>query len=180
VIQGVLGATGVNNNITTNPAWPVTVLNGSQFTITLPGAPGVYTGGGTVDGGDLGMVDAAIQAQCVPNGQLALAQPATNASVNLVGTVYISGQAGLTSAQAVANITSAVQTWLATVPIGGVNAEVAGIVPFSETLFQVMGANPGTRSAVLSPIGALSDGSLNLTASQVPVLGSVSLTVVFS
>ena len=43
-----------------------------------------------------------------------------------------------------------------------------------------MGANSGTRSAVLNPIGALGDGSLALTAPQVAVLGSVSISVVFS
>ena len=180
VINGVRGATGVNSNITSNPAWQVTVITGNTFSIVLGTAPGAYTGGGTVDGGDLGMADAAIQASTVPNGQLALCQAAQNASVNLVGTVYISGQAGLTAAQATANITSAVQSWLAGLPIGGVNAEYSGIVPFSEVLYQVMGANSGTRSAVLNPIGALGDGSLALTAPQVAVLGSVSISVVFS
>jgi hypothetical protein len=179
IVTGVSGATGVNNNVNSNPAWQVTVINGSQFSIVLGTAPGAYTSGGAVDGGDLGMVDAAIQAQTVPNGQLATSIAATNASVNLGGTVYIAGTAGLTSAQALTNIASAVQAWLATVPIGGVNAEFSGIVSFSELLYQVMGANAGTRSAVLTPIGALADGSLQLAAPQVPVLGSNALTVAF-
>lgn len=180
IVRGVAGAVGVNNNVTSNPAWPVTVVDAFNFTVPLGSLPGVYAGGGTVDGGDLGMVDAALQAQVVPLGQIALVLPATNAPVNLVGTVYIGAQAGLTSAQAIANITSAVQNWLATLPIGGVNAEYTGIVSQSETVFQVMGANAGTRSAVLSSIGASPDGSLALTASQVPILGSVALTIVFS
>ena len=173
IISGVAGATGVNNQIAGTVAWQIVSGSGSTFTFALAANPGAYTSGGSVEGGDLGMVDAAIQAQVVPTGQTALVSPATNVTVNVTATVYIPTKAGITGATAIANITAALTAYLGAIPVGGLNAETQGIVPGSELLVVIANANAGTVSVQPTP------ADVPLTPSQVPVLGSVAISVVF-
>lgn len=183
IISGVKGATGVNNQIAGVVAWQLASGSGSTFTFNLATNPGTYTSGGIVEGGDLGMVDAAIQAQVVPTGQAALAIAASDVSINVTATVYLPTKAGITSVNAIAAITAAlgggsvngvaVPGYLPQVPVGGVNAETSGIVPGSELLVTIANANPGTVSVTPTP------ADISLTANQVPVLGTLSISVVF-
>src|ERR1019366_4919320 len=151
--------------------WLTGTTSGSSITLlnydgTNAAAPGAYSSGGTVDGGDLGMADAAIQSQVVPDNGIALVSAATTASVALVCTAYIKANANLTATAAAAAISVAVSTYLGTTAIGGIKAEASGIVPRSEVLIQIANANPGTVS--VSPM-TLNGGTadVTLTASQV-------------
>ena len=172
------GATGVNNQIAGTVAWQLVSGSGSTFTFALAATPGAYSSGGIVEGGDLGMIDAAIQAQIVPTGQAALVQAASNLSVNVAGTAYIPTKAGITSTNAIASIVAALTAYFDSVPIGGVPAEAGGIVASSEILVPCANANPGTVSFQLTTPSLSVDTTL--TASQVPVLGSTSgIGVVF-
>lgn len=173
IISGVQGASGVNNQIAGTPAWQLLSASGSTFTFALATNPGTFTSGGSVEGGDLGSVDAAIQAQVVPDGQTAIVAAATNANITVTATVYIPTKAGVSPAVAKSNISTALATYLATVPIGGVTAESTGIVPGSELLVTIANANPGTVSVQPTPSDVV------LSNSQVPVLSSANITVVF-
>lgn len=185
IITGVVGATGVNNSINGQISWLIEVVTTNTFKlyeydgVTPAPAPGVYVSGGTVDGGDLGMADAAIQANVVPDNDIAIVLAASTASIALVCTAYIKSSASITLASAQAAISLAVSTYLGTIPIGGITAEATGIVPWSEVLIQIANANPGTVS--VSPM-TLNAGVIDiaLTSSQVPVLGgSNTINVVF-
>lgn len=183
ILEGVKGATGVNNSLNGQIAWVAQAASGSTLSlyeydgVTPAPAGGAYTSGGVVDGGDLGMADAAIQSQVVPTGQAALVQAASEVVIALTCTVYIKSSAGLTAAIVIANIENALAAYLASVPIGGINAETSGIVPWSELLIQIANANTGTVS--VSPL-SVPAGDTALTAGQVPVLtGSPAITVNF-
>jgi hypothetical protein len=177
IISAVLGATGVNNQIAGTVAWQLVTASGSTFTFALANTPGAYVSGGSVEGGDLGMVDAAIQAQVVPTGMTALVQAASNLAINVAATVYIPTRAGITSTNAIAAISAALTAYFDAVPIGGVTAEAGGIVPSSEVLVTIANANPGTVSVVLTSPSLSVDTTL--TQSQVPTLGTLAISVVF-
>jgi len=175
IISGVLGATGANNQIAIAPAWPVTITGLSSFTFAQATTPGAYSSGGSVEMSDLGMVDAAIQAQTVPDGMVALVVSASAAAVNVTATVYIPTIAGISTATATNAISAALSQYFASVPIGGVTAENPNIVPLSEIITTITNANAGTVSVtVASPAS-----DVTLTASQVPTLGTLTLTVVY-
>lgn len=179
MISGALGATIINNAIAGTVAWQVTAVGSpTQFSFQIPvvSLGPAYTGGATVEGGDLGMVDAAVQAQVVPNGYTCLSSAALSLAINVTATVYISGKVaagGATvAAQACAN---ALANYFATLPIGGINAESANIVPWSEILTAIANANPGTVSVILATPAA----DVQLSFNQVPVLNVTNFTVLF-
>jgi hypothetical protein len=178
IISGVQGATGVNNAIAGTVAWQLASGSGSSFTFAQAATPGTYTSGGSVEGGDLGMVDAAIQAQVVPIGQTALVAAASNLAIPVTATVYIRTSAGITSANATTAIGTALTTYFDSVPIGGLTADGSqGVVPSSEILVTIANANSGTVSVQLSaPVIGV---DTTLTSSQVPTLGTLTITVVF-
>ena len=132
--------------------------------------------GGVLDGGDLGMADTAIQSQVVPDGQAAIVTAASEVVIAITASVYIRSSASLTAANAIANIVNDLDAYLASVQIGGINAESSGIVPWSELLIQIANANANTVSVQLS----VPSGDTTLLVNQVPVLtGSPSFTIVF-
>jgi hypothetical protein len=183
IIFGVVGATGVNNKVASTTAWQLLTASGSSFTFAAPN-PGAYVSGGSVNGADLGMADSAVQATCVPNGQVALVQAAVNVSISVSATAYIPASIGITAAQAIANINAFITTLFSLIPIGGLNAETVGIVPWSEVLSFINSANFGTNSvSKLSLNGGLQGdaGDVTLTSSQVPILagGAGNIAVVF-
>jgi hypothetical protein len=185
LISGVVGANGVNNATAGAVAWLASYVSPTSFTLNNTVAPGAYVSGGSAEIGDLGMVDASIQAQCVPSGFLAITQAAQNVAVPVVATVYVSSKSGLTGAQVVTSIQAAlgggvmngipVAGYMPTVPVGGVNAEATGIVPWSEILTVIANANAGTVSVQLM----VPSGDVSLLPFQVPVLGTCTISPVF-
>lgn len=175
IISGVQGATGANNNVASTPAWVASYSTATTLQLNNIVAPGAYVSGGSIEVGDLGMADAAIQAQTVPNGQTAIVSAASNVSVNVTATVYIPAAAGVSAATATSNISAALSTYFSTVPIGGVTAEAAGIVPWTELIVVIANANPSTKSVVMGT----PTSDVAIAFNQVPVLGSLILTVTF-
>ena len=175
ILSAIAGATGANNTVAGVSAWVATYVSPTTFSLNNTVAPGAYTSGGIAEVGDLGMCDAAIQSQCVPTGQTSLVMAASTVAINITATVYLSKNSGITSATAIAAITAAVSNYFASVPIGGVNAETSGIVPWSELLTVIVNANTGTISVVLSA----PSGDTSLTPSQVPIIGTPTISVVY-
>lgn len=188
IIKGVVGSTGVNNSISGVVAWYVKVNNAHSvylyedagLNVPAP-APGVYTSGGTLDGGDVGMCDAAVQAQVVPDGTTAIVAAATVATVPFACTVYIKANSSLSDSQAIANITDAVIAYFSTVPVGGIvgiEGGSTGVIPWSEVLIQIAAANPGTVSVgILLLNGVVAD--FVMSNGQVPVVGAATVIVNF-
>lgn len=175
IISGVLGATGVNNSIADTPAWQLTSASTNTMQFALAANPGTYASGGSVEGGDLGMVDAAIQAQVVPGGCQATTLHATTTLVNVTGTIYLRASSGISASAAQTNVSNALVAYFAALPIGGITAEAPNIAPYSEILATVQGANTGTVSCVLTAPTA----DITLGVGVVAALGTATIAVVF-
>lgn len=124
IVSGVLGNTAANG------AWTVTFVNPTNFTLNSSTGSGTYTGGGQVDGGDLGEVDNLIQVNTTPDRITNVTESSLAFPVLVVATVVVP-QAFFTTYQAAAPI--ALQNLLATFPIGGIvePGDTGGTVSFS-------------------------------------------------
>lgn len=124
IISGVLG------NTAANAAWLITVLSGTTFSLSGSVGSGAYTGGGMVEGGDLGQIDDLIQDNVVPDDVTAVVASALAFPITVVATVVVP-QAYLSTYQAAAPI--ALTSLLASYPIGGnvPPGGTAGTVPWS-------------------------------------------------
>lgn len=110
IVSGVLG------NANANGAFTVSVLSPTTFQLVGSVGSGAYTGGGVVDGGDLGQVDALIHANVVPDSVTAKTQSAAAFPVNISATVVVP-QAFAATYQAAAPV--ALAALFATFDIGG-------------------------------------------------------------
>ncbi len=178
IIDGVLGNTAANGGFT------VTVTGANTFTLDGSVGSGTYTGGGSIDGGDLGQVDNVIQDRVVPDNDIAITQSALAFPVSLLATVVVP-QAYLATFQAAG--AAAFQALLESFPIGGnvPPGGSAGIVPWSAVegaLFDAGVIVPGATSYVRQVTGLLINGSGSDLAYPAPnyvaIEGSVTLNVV--
>ena len=69
-ISGVIGI------VEANGTWQITNLTSNSFSIPVT-STNSYAGGGVIEGGDLGEVDALLQELCVPNAITETTSPAT-------------------------------------------------------------------------------------------------------
>lgn len=109
-IAAVLGNTAANGG------WTITVTASNKFTLNGSVGNGAYTGGGNVEGGDLGQVDGLIQASVVPDGQSEITKSAL-AFPLAIGAVVVVPQAFLATYTAAAP--AALQALVQTYPVGG-------------------------------------------------------------
>jgi hypothetical protein len=110
-ISGVLGTAGVNGTFVG------TYVGADAFSIPVDTTTaGSYVAGGSVEGGDLGAIDALIQQNVVPQGVLALTQSALAMPISVVATVIVP-QAYVATYQLAAS--AALETYIASLPIGG-------------------------------------------------------------
>jgi hypothetical protein len=123
-IEGVLG------NIAANGTWTITRISGTTF--SLDGSSGIaaYTGGGQVDGGDLGQVDQVVQARAVGDSTTAFTSSALALPIS-VSAVVVVPKANLANYRA-AILPTLVQ-FFKTLPIGGniPPGGTGGTVPYS-------------------------------------------------
>ena len=86
------------------------------------------------DGGDLAIVNNAIQTQCVPDGPSADVFNATQYSVPITATVWVYAGISMTNAQVITAVSAALDAYFPTVPIGGVVLVPlgAGIIPYRQ------------------------------------------------
>jgi hypothetical protein len=143
IISGVLG------NGAANGGYLVTVTGGSSFSLNGSTGTGTYTGGGIVEGGDLGQVDALIQANVVPDGAtIAVTQSAAAFPVTIVATVVVPASLVTTY---IAAASPALQALLASLDIGG---EV--IPPSSTGILAISAVEGALVEAGVQTLGAVS------------------------
>ena len=105
-ISGVLGTAGVNGTFVG------TYVGANSFSIPIDTTlTGTYTGGGSVEGGDLGQIDALLQANVVPDGVVAqtvsaLAWPITIVASVAVPLAYVAAYGLAVRGQIVAQLAS--------------------------------------------------------------------------
>lgn len=174
---------GIQGNTNANGTWTIAAASGSV--LTLVGAVGNagYTGGGTLEGGDLGLIDAAIQLNVVPDGVTAVVQSATPVTINFVYTIYIPKSSGYTALEVTTAVSDAVATYLEGLDIGGVTDANPNRVPYTALVRVVGSALPKITSIALSvtslaPLAP--NGDVILTQTEVPVQGTPTGTVVFT
>ena len=87
-ITGALGVAGLNGTFLAT--YVSSATPGTAFSIPLNStSAGAYLGGGSVEGGDLGQIDALIQANVVPDDTTAVTVSALALPVNIVATVIV-------------------------------------------------------------------------------------------
>jgi baseplate J-like protein len=182
-------ATSIPQAATASPVWPYTVT--SPITrCTVTNGPGnvvvvIANAEGTPPAPDTTAVTNALQFLCDPQGVTLSVFGATNFAIALTLTVYVRANGNLTSTQVIANIEDDLATYLATVKIGGVTTSKPNILPRSEVIATIMGANASTVDLDLGPMPSPVSGEdpavadTQLTFYQVPVLGTLTITVVF-
>jgi hypothetical protein len=105
-ISGVLGTAGVNGTFLG------TYVGANSFSIPVnTTSAGTYTGGGSIEGGDLGQIDALIQANVVPDDVTAITVSALALPISIVATVvvpqaYVAAYSLAVNAQLAAQINS--------------------------------------------------------------------------
>ena len=139
-VSGVLGNTNANST------WVIAVTGASTFTLTGSSGNAAYTGGGVIEGGDLGEVDRVIQSNCVDDSTTALTQSSINQAAAIVAVVTVP-QAFV--ATYTAAVQSALATYLAALPIGG----LSGVLSYNDIdgiIFAagVIGAQPSYVIAI--------------------------------
>lgn len=128
---------------------------------------------GPAPSGDVTVINAAIQALCVPQAVTCTVQAAGQLSITITCNVWIKLSAGITQTQASTNITNALITLFHTIPIGGyaINGGVVPVALLEDTIFD---ANPGTVDVVM----VTPSSDTPITSSQVAVLnGTPTVTV---
>jgi hypothetical protein len=158
---------GVQGNTSANGYWIAGTVTGTTIALTGSAGNGTYLSGGTVEGGDLGLVDSVIQANVVPLGRTAVTQWATSLAVTVVVTVYVPAAQG---SAVVATVQNAVASYIGNVPIGGF---VTGVVTPNTIPNAGLCAACAIAAPYIQDISATMNGSgvdLALTALQVPTL----------
>lgn len=154
--------------------------------VTVPGIVYVYVANaaGPCNAGDVTIVNSAIQALVVPDGQTAIVAAAIGSTFNFIYTVYVSTASGYTTTQVEAAISNALTAYLEIVPIGGFDDASNGVVPYSALVGTIITAPPtaaGQTTALqfraVSLTSPASDTALAFNA--VPVVGTITPTVVF-
>lgn len=185
VASGIFGyvATTIPQGATSNPAPPYTV---SSPITRVSRAPVLGTGFATVyianangapSVSDVAVIQAAIDALVVIDGTNITVTAATQVAVNVIGTVYIRANAGISVATAVANITDALANYFDTVPIGGYTTTAANIVPIADiedVMFDANGPGVTVDLVITTP-----SGNVVLGAAGVPILGTATISVQF-
>lgn len=138
-ISGVLGNTDANGQ------WQVTFVDGSNFTLNGSVGNGAYSGGGTVEGGDLGEVDYIIQTNCVPDSVTVVTQSASVFNVAIVAAVTVP-QNQVVAYQS--NVQTLLATYFASLGIGG----VGGVLQYFDIIgiLYAAGSVSGAASYVVS------------------------------
>lgn len=147
-ISGVLGNTNANGTFV------ITVTGASTFTLNGASGSGTYTGGGIVEGGDVGEVDTVIQANAVPDDITAITVSAAAQNIAIVATATVP-QAQTAIYQANAQI--ALAMYFASLPIGG---DATGVISYDDVvgiLYQA-GSIGGAPSIVKNLSGVTVNG----------------------
>lgn len=178
-IQDVLGLGGANGSTT------IHFVDATHFSLDNSIGTGTYTGGGTVDGGDLGQVDNLIQENVVPDGDTAITLSALAFPVGVVATVVVPAAFVATYLAAVG---PALVAYLATLPLGGIQSESNPsqyVVPYSEiegTLsgvgIQVVGGTSYVRQITGLTVNSFAVDAVVPTIQYQPLLVAPTINVI--
>ena len=167
-IDGTLGIVGVNG------AFVGTYVSANAFSIPInTTSSGAYTGGGQVDGGDLGAIDALIQANVVPDNTTAITVSAQAFPVNIIATVVVP-QANV-AAYSLA-VRQQLQTQVSSYPVGGdANSVPANSVPWDDILSALEEAGVVTLGApsYVKSVTALNVNSFTTSGTGPPFPGTL-------
>ena len=166
---------GVEGNTAANGFWEVGTVTGTTVELVGSAGNGAYTTGGSLEGGDLGLLDLLLQERVVGQAVTESTLAASTATVSISATVTVpaaQGSAYLSAAGV------ALAAFFASFPIGG----YSGLLPISviEGILYAAGKVSGSESYVQRVDSLLLGGSaadFALTSLQNAVLGTVTLTV---
>ena len=123
---------------------------------------------------DLGKLFLALNQLCVTAGYTLLLSSATTVTVTPDATIYVDSASGLTSPAAHDAALEALTDYVANLAIGGIDFGSGGVVPFRSLEGVMRSSATGIVEAKLA-----SETNTALTTTQVAVLGTPTLTVVF-
>ena len=178
IIADVLGIGGVNG------AFNATYLTPTTFSIPVnTSASASYTGGGGVEGGDLGQVDNLLQENVVPDGILAITESALAQPITVIASVTVPQAYAATYATAAP---IAVSVYLASLPFGGVvNPSITVPISYDEIVAALIDAGVlalGQATYVIgTPIVTVNGAEVDVafvTNQYQALLSSLALTVV--
>jgi hypothetical protein len=129
---------------------------------------------------DLNVLNSAVQSLVAPDGQTANVLGVATVTITPTVTLYIRASTGVQPAAAITNAEDALANYAATVPIGGFTTNSPNIVPVTEILETLTGANPGTIDAegTFACSGGVDlNGNPKLGQNGVPVFAAGSISV---
>lgn len=174
-IKGVLG------NAATNGTWTITRIDGTHFSLDGSSGSGVYTGGGQIDGGDLGQVNQIIQNNCVDDNAIALTVSALALPITISAVVNVPAAFKTVYRDAVA---AAFVQFFKTIDIGGGDAAAVDYSAIEGVFFEVGVQVVGATSYVRSVQNLLVNGSTINVPFPSPqyeaILGALNVSVVGS
>lgn len=146
---------GVAGNVAANGYWIASAVTGTTITLSNSVGNGAYTSGGSVEAGDVGLVDSLIQSSVVPAGTTATTVSAGATAAAIVATVYVPAAqvSAYTSAYAVA-----FANYFSTFPIGGLNTDgTLNVLPYGavEGLLYEAGTIAGSSTSYVRSVTAL-------------------------
>jgi len=166
---------GVEGNTAANGFWEAGTVTGTTVELVGSAGNGAYTTGGSLEGGDLGLLDLLLQERVVGQAVTESTLAASTATVSISATVTV------TAAQGSAYLSAAgvaLAAFFASFPIGG----YSGLLPISviEGILYAAGKVSGSESYVQRVDSLLLGGAaadFALTSLQNAVLGTVTITV---
>lgn len=165
-----------------------TFINRVNVTVdTSTGIVQVYlaNANGVPSGPDIAAIDAAIQAQVVPDGITAVVAAASAVSVAATANVWVPTATGLAAPQIQTACGTALGTYFANLPIGGILDNNSGIfvVPINEieaTIYNaIVKLAPGFSSRI-TVVSVLPTGDTVMSPNQVAVLSTTIINVNFT
>jgi hypothetical protein len=173
IVSGVIG------NGAANVAALVTFVDTTHFSLQGTVGNGGYVSGGVVEGGDLGMCDYIIQANCVPDGVTAITQSATLQNPNVTVTVYVPNAYASTIA---ALVQTQLTEYFANSPIGGYtdpNGAYTNVIPIDAVIGQVFAAGivGAAGTIVQNATVVIAGGSVNYPVGVTSVVEPASINV---
>lgn len=168
-IEGVLGNTAANG------VWTITVVDATHFSLNGSSGNGAYTGGGQLDGGDLGLVDSVIQQYCVPDGDTAETVSGSALLVAIVGSIAVPN---IYRAQYIATAQAALLAYVNSLPIGGLPLAGGGFGLPIDNVIGILYAAGGTAGGA-SYVQNLSGVTLNGSSSDLVFPSTSSTGVVY-
>ena len=163
---------GVQGNTNANGTWTATVIDSTHLSLNGSTGNATYTGGGSLEGGDLGQVDVIVQANAVPDSVTATTASVTNWNVAIVATITVTN-AFLSTV--LTNIQNALPAYVAVLGIGGVNTN--GIIQYNDIVGIIYAAGLVAQGQAASYVKSIPTLTINGVAGNVSFPSPTSFAV---